>query len=177
MGVADQPGEGQAAQATAGRGTANPIDTLERDTLHEFKMFTSQQRLNAEKMRTQNARQHRETTLGEVKGDLKAFARQFKLQTSMPADIKNLLKIADDPSSSRLESDPPQGPRLSTVESARDTDSAAAKQEVRSGGTPRILTKDQQKALDQIVFGSFPEGLPQDEVPGPTPRDEVRAAQ
>ncbi|PFH58971.1 hypothetical protein XA68_12968 [Ophiocordyceps unilateralis] len=65
--------------------------TVERDVLQSFKSFASQQRINAEKVRTSKARADKEVKLIE----LKMFANSFKLSTPVPSDLVSI--IAKDP--------------------------------------------------------------------------------
>lgn len=71
--------------------TPSATSTVERDVLKEFKSFASQQRLNAEKARTNKARADKEVKLTE----LKKFASSFKLTTPVPTDLVSI--IAKDP--------------------------------------------------------------------------------
>ncbi|KAK5998002.1 PAB1-binding protein 1 [Cladobotryum mycophilum] len=65
--------------------------TVERDVLNSFKSFASQQRLNAEKVRSSKAKADKEIKLTE----LKKFANSFKLSTPVPTDLVSI--IAKDP--------------------------------------------------------------------------------
>ncbi|KAI9158371.1 hypothetical protein HJFPF1_06365 [Paramyrothecium foliicola] len=65
--------------------------TVERDVLKEFKTFASQQRMNAEKARSNKAKADKEVKLTE----LKKFANSFKLSTPVPTDLVSI--IAKDP--------------------------------------------------------------------------------
>ncbi|KAL7799728.1 hypothetical protein V8C37DRAFT_415711 [Trichoderma ceciliae] len=65
--------------------------TVERDVLNSFKSFATQQRLNAEKARSNKARADKEVKLTE----LKKFANSFKLSTPVPTDLVSI--IAKDP--------------------------------------------------------------------------------
>ncbi|KAG6033546.1 hypothetical protein E4U40_005224 [Claviceps sp. LM458 group G5] len=71
--------------------TLSATSTVERDVLKEFKSFASQQRLNAEKARSNKARADKEVKLTE----LKKFANNFKLTTPVPTDLVSI--IAKDP--------------------------------------------------------------------------------
>ncbi|KAK6226356.1 LsmAD domain-containing protein [Colletotrichum tabaci] len=65
--------------------------TVERDVLNSFKTFASQQRQNAEKVRSSKAKADKEVKLTE----LKKFADTFKLSTPVPTDLISI--IAKDP--------------------------------------------------------------------------------
>ncbi|EOO01885.1 hypothetical protein UCRPA7_2609 [Phaeoacremonium minimum UCRPA7] len=65
--------------------------TVERDVLNSFKNFATQQRLNAEKARSNKAKADKEVKLIE----LKKFADSFKLSTPVPSDLISI--IAKDP--------------------------------------------------------------------------------
>ncbi|EXK49052.1 hypothetical protein FOXG_00960 [Fusarium oxysporum f. sp. lycopersici 4287] len=82
--VAPAPGS-QAAPAPSA------TSTVEHDVLKEFKTFASQQRQNAEKARSNKAKQDKEVKLTE----LKKFANSFKLSTPVPTDLVSI--IAKDP--------------------------------------------------------------------------------
>ncbi|KAG5945212.1 hypothetical protein E4U53_006752 [Claviceps sorghi] len=71
--------------------TPSATSTVERDVLKEFKSFASQQRMNAEKARSNKARADKEVKLTE----LKKFANNFKLTTPVPTDLVSI--IAKDP--------------------------------------------------------------------------------
>ncbi|KHN95854.1 PAB1 binding protein (Pbp1) [Metarhizium album ARSEF 1941] len=71
--------------------TPSATSTVERDVLKEFKSFATQQRINAEKARTNKARADKEVKLTE----LKKFASSFKLSTPVPTDLVSI--IAKDP--------------------------------------------------------------------------------
>ncbi|KAF7562712.1 hypothetical protein G7046_g1407 [Stylonectria norvegica] len=71
--------------------TPSATSTVERDVLKEFKNFASQQRLNAEKARSNKAKADKEVKLTE----LKKFANSFKLSTPVPNDLVSI--IAKDP--------------------------------------------------------------------------------
>lgn len=80
----------------AGRHASPPVkpsatSTVERDVLKEFKNFASQQRMNAEKARSNKAKADKEVKLTE----LKKFANSFKLSTPVPTDLVSI--IAKDP--------------------------------------------------------------------------------
>ncbi|KAH6960680.1 hypothetical protein HG530_004348 [Fusarium avenaceum] len=70
--------------------------TVEHDVLKEFKTFASQQRQNAEKARSNKAKQDKEVKLTE----LKKFANSFKLSTPVPTDLVSI--IAKDPLKQQL---------------------------------------------------------------------------
>ena len=72
--------------------TPSATATVERDVLKDFKSFASQQRMNAEKARSNKARADKEVKLHE----LKKFANSFKLSTPVPSDLVSI--IAKDPS-------------------------------------------------------------------------------
>lgn len=80
----------QSKEAASG-GTPNATSTVERDVLKEFKTFATQQRLNAEKVRSSKAKADKEVKLIE----LKKFADSFKLSTPVPSDLISI--IAKDP--------------------------------------------------------------------------------
>ncbi|KAI8630976.1 hypothetical protein F5Y19DRAFT_483620 [Xylariaceae sp. FL1651] len=69
--------------------------TVERDVLKEFKTFAIQQRINAEKARSNKAKADKEVKLIE----LKKFADSFKLPTPVPVDLISI--IAKDPAKQR----------------------------------------------------------------------------
>lgn len=71
--------------------TPSATSTVERDVLNSFKTFASQQRLNAEKARSNKAKADKEVKLTE----LKKFATTFKLSTPVPSDLVSI--IAKDP--------------------------------------------------------------------------------
>ncbi|KAH7321028.1 hypothetical protein B0I35DRAFT_459710 [Stachybotrys elegans] len=71
--------------------TPSATSTVTRDVLKEFKTFASQQRMNAEKVRTNKAKADKEVKLTE----LKKFASSFKLSTPVPNDLVSI--IAKDP--------------------------------------------------------------------------------
>lgn len=71
--------------------TPSATSTVERDVLKEFKSFASQQRMNAEKVRTSKAKADKEVKLTE----LRKFATSFKLSTPVPNDLVSI--IAKDP--------------------------------------------------------------------------------
>ncbi|PHH79613.1 hypothetical protein CDD82_2290 [Ophiocordyceps australis] len=75
----------------AKEGAPSAASTVERDVLNSFKTFASQQRLNAEKVRSNKARADKEVKLTE----LKKFANSFKLSTPVPSDLVSI--IAKDP--------------------------------------------------------------------------------
>ncbi|GJN74228.1 hypothetical protein PLICBS_008319 [Purpureocillium lilacinum] len=77
--------------AQAKEGTPSATSTVERDVLNSFKSFATQQRLNAEKVRSSKARADKEVKLTE----LKKFASSFKLSTPVPSDLVSI--IAKDP--------------------------------------------------------------------------------
>ncbi|PHH92880.1 hypothetical protein CDD83_4023 [Cordyceps sp. RAO-2017] len=72
-------------------GAPSATSTVERDVLNSFKNFATQQRINAEKVRTSKARADKEVKLTE----LKKFATSFKLSTPVPSDLVSI--IAKDP--------------------------------------------------------------------------------
>lgn len=80
-------------QAKEGAATTTPNATLtvERDVLNSFKSFATQQRANAEKVRSSKAKADKEVKLIE----LKKFADSFKLSTPVPSDLISI--IAKDP--------------------------------------------------------------------------------
>lgn len=86
---ADAPA-GRNASAEANE-TPSATSTVERDVLKEFKSFASQQRMNAEKVRTSKAKADKEVKLTE----LRKFATSFKLSTPVPTDLVSI--IAKDP--------------------------------------------------------------------------------
>ncbi|PHH67887.1 hypothetical protein CDD80_443 [Ophiocordyceps camponoti-rufipedis] len=65
--------------------------TVEHDVLQSFKSFATQQRINAEKVRSSKARADKEVKLIELKN----FANSFKLSTPVPSDLVSI--IAKDP--------------------------------------------------------------------------------
>jgi len=71
--------------------TPSATSTVERDVLKEFKTFASQQRENAQKVRSNKAKADKEIKLTE----LKKFANSFKLSTPVPTDLVSI--IAKDP--------------------------------------------------------------------------------
>ncbi|TEA22728.1 Uncharacterized protein C8034_v001213 [Colletotrichum sidae] len=72
-------------------GAPSAASTVERDVLNSFKTFASQQRQNAEKVRSSKAKLDKEVKLTE----LKKFADSFKLSTPVPTDLISI--IAKDP--------------------------------------------------------------------------------
>lgn len=72
-------------------GTPSATSTVERDVLNSFKTFASQQRENAQKVRSSKAKADKEVKLTE----LKKFASSFKLSTPVPNDLVSI--IAKDP--------------------------------------------------------------------------------
>ncbi|KAK2047375.1 LsmAD domain-containing protein [Colletotrichum somersetense] len=72
-------------------GAPSAASTVERDVLNSFKSFASQQRQNAEKVRSSKAKADKEVKLTE----LKKFADTFKLSTPVPTDLISI--IAKDP--------------------------------------------------------------------------------
>ncbi|KAI0181277.1 hypothetical protein GGR52DRAFT_577836 [Hypoxylon sp. FL1284] len=83
-------------QANDGRAVApSAALTVERDVLNSFRNFASQQRLNAEKVRSTKAKADKEVKLTE----LKKFANSFKLPTPVPVDLISI--IAKDPAKQR----------------------------------------------------------------------------
>ncbi|KAL0940648.1 pab1 binding protein [Colletotrichum truncatum] len=72
-------------------GAPSAASTVERDVLNSFKTFASQQRQNAEKVRSSKAKADKEVKLTE----LKKFADTFKLSTPVPTDLIGI--IAKDP--------------------------------------------------------------------------------
>ncbi|KAH6608017.1 hypothetical protein Trco_004330 [Trichoderma cornu-damae] len=99
----EKPAGKPAASARAGpTANARPVthlpqnapsatSTVERDVLNSFKSFATQQRLNAEKARSNKAKADKEVKLTE----LKKFANSFKLSTPVPSDLVSI--IAKDP--------------------------------------------------------------------------------
>ncbi|KAF3359453.1 hypothetical protein VdG1_02008 [Verticillium dahliae VDG1] len=79
-------------QTAAKEGTPSAALTVERDVLNSFKSFATQQRQNADKIRTSKAKADKEVKLTE----LKKFAQGFKLSTPVPTDLISI--IAKDPS-------------------------------------------------------------------------------
>lgn len=88
--TAAAPGRGLSAQSKDGT-TPSATSTVERDVLNSFKSFATQQRINAEKVRSSKARADKEVKLTE----LKKFATSFKLSTPVPSDLVSI--IAKDP--------------------------------------------------------------------------------
>ncbi|KAF4123628.1 PAB1-binding protein PBP1, interacts with poly(A)-binding protein [Geosmithia morbida] len=72
-------------------GAPSATSTVERDVLKSFKSFASQQRENAQKVRSSKAKADKEVKLTE----LKKFASSFKLSTPVPTDLVSI--IAKDP--------------------------------------------------------------------------------
>ncbi|EHK16772.1 uncharacterized protein TRIVIDRAFT_123489, partial [Trichoderma virens Gv29-8] len=98
----DKPAEKQTTTTRATPSNSRPLSnlppnapsatsTVERDVLKEFKSFATQQRLNAEKARSNKAKADKEVKLTE----LKKFATSFKLSTPVPSDLVSI--IAKDP--------------------------------------------------------------------------------
>ncbi|OAA79229.1 PAB1 binding protein [Akanthomyces lecanii RCEF 1005] len=71
--------------------TPSATSTVERDVLNSFKTFATQQRMNAEKVRSSKAKADKEVKLTE----LRKFATSFKLSTPVPNDLVSI--IAKDP--------------------------------------------------------------------------------
>ncbi|KAH9898712.1 hypothetical protein F4778DRAFT_771743 [Xylariomycetidae sp. FL2044] len=115
--VSPQAKDGQA-------GTPSATSTVERDVLKEFKSFASQQRMNAEKARSNKARQDKEVRLTE----LKKFATNFKLPTPVPVDLISI--IAKDPAKQREIQEKAQ--RDAQEVAKRKADEAAAKEKKAS---------------------------------------------
>ncbi|KJZ71131.1 hypothetical protein HIM_09485 [Hirsutella minnesotensis 3608] len=82
---------GRNLQPQSKDGAPSATSTVERDVLNSFKSFASQQRMNAEKVRSSKARADKEVKLIE----LKKFATSFKLSTPVPSDLVSI--IAKDP--------------------------------------------------------------------------------
>ncbi|KAJ9149293.1 PAB1-binding protein 1 [Pleurostoma richardsiae] len=74
-----------------GAAVPSATSTVEHDVLKSFKSFATQQRLNAEKVRSSKAKADKEVKLIE----LKKFADSFKLSTPVPSDLISI--IAKDP--------------------------------------------------------------------------------
>jgi hypothetical protein len=72
-------------------GTPNATATVARDVASAFKNFATQQRFQADKMRSSKARADKEVKLHE----LKKFAASFKLNSPVPSDLVSI--IAKDP--------------------------------------------------------------------------------
>ncbi|RFU75666.1 hypothetical protein TARUN_6559 [Trichoderma arundinaceum] len=98
----EKPVEKQATTTRATPTNARPLthlppnapsatSTVERDVLNSFKSFATQQRLVAEKARSNKAKADKEVKLTE----LKKFANSFKLSTPVPTDLVSI--IAKDP--------------------------------------------------------------------------------
>ncbi|TFB06278.1 PAB1-binding protein 1 [Trichoderma ghanense] len=98
--------QGTNGRATALGSTSRPVAqlppnapsatlTVERDVLVSFKNFATQQRLVAEKARSNKAKADKEVKLTE----LKKFANDFKLSTPVPSDLVSI--IAKDPAKQR----------------------------------------------------------------------------
>ncbi|KAM0322958.1 hypothetical protein ACHAQA_009057 [Verticillium albo-atrum] len=85
-------GRAKSPQAASKEGTPSAALTVERDVLNSFKSFATQQRQNADKIRTSKAKADKEVKLTE----LKKFAQGFKLSTPVPTDLISI--IAKDPS-------------------------------------------------------------------------------
>ncbi|KAI1329367.1 hypothetical protein F5Y16DRAFT_108068 [Xylariaceae sp. FL0255] len=82
-------------QANDVQAVPSATSTVERDVLKEFKSFASQQRMNAEKVRSSKAKADKEVKLIE----LKKFAETFKLPSLVPVDLIPI--IAKDPAKQR----------------------------------------------------------------------------
>ena len=76
-------------------GVPNATATVERDVVNAFRGFASQQRIQADKMRINKAKQDKEIKLHE----LKKFAASFKLNSPVPSDLVSI--IAKDPAKQR----------------------------------------------------------------------------
>ncbi len=72
-------------------GVPNATATVERDVVNAFRGFASQQRIQADKIRINKAKQDKEIKLHE----LKKFAANFKLNSPVPSDLVSI--IAKDP--------------------------------------------------------------------------------
>ena len=84
-------GPGSRTLSPQAKETPSATSTVERDVLKEFKTFATQQRMNAEKVRSTKAKADKEIKLTE----LKKFATSFKLSTPVPTDLVSI--IAKDP--------------------------------------------------------------------------------
>ncbi|XP_044724445.1 lsmAD domain-containing protein [Hirsutella rhossiliensis] len=89
--AATGPASGRNLAPPTKEGAPSATSTVERDVLNSFKSFASQQRINAEKVRSSKARADKEVKLTE----LKKFATSFKLSTPVPSDLVSI--IAKDP--------------------------------------------------------------------------------
>ena len=76
-------------------GVPNATATVERDLVNAFRGFASQQRIQADKIRSNKAKQDKEIKLHE----LKKFAASFKLNSPVPSDLVSI--IAKDPAKQR----------------------------------------------------------------------------
>ncbi|CAM1504128.1 Fc.00g017190.m01.CDS01 [Cosmosporella sp. VM-42] len=122
-------------------GTPSATSTVERDVLKEFKTFASQQRLNAEKVRSSKAKADKEVKLTE----LKKFADSFKLSTPVPTDLVSI--IAKDPSKQKEI-------QAKAIKNAEEVAKAKAEAAKKEKSTP---TKDSQsKAPDQTTPATAP---------------------
>lgn len=101
--------------------------TVERDVLNSFKSFATQQRLNAEKARSNKAKADKEVKLTE----LKKFANSFKLSTPVPSDLVSI--IAKDPAKQREI----QAKAMKNAEEMAKAKSDAAAQAKKEVNTPK----------------------------------------
>jgi hypothetical protein len=76
-------------------GAPNATATVERDLVNAFRGFASQQRIQADKIRSNKAKADKEIKLHE----LKKFAASFKLNSPVPSDLVSI--IAKDPAKQR----------------------------------------------------------------------------
>lgn len=75
--------------------TPNATATVEQDVVSSFKVFAAQQRVQADKLRSNKAKADKEVKLHE----LKKFAANFKLNSPVPSDLVSI--IAKDPAKQR----------------------------------------------------------------------------
>ncbi|QPG97954.1 hypothetical protein C2857_007088 [Epichloe festucae Fl1] len=107
--------------------TLSATSTVERDVLKEFKSFASQQRMNAEKARSNKARADKEVKLTE----LKKFANNFKLTTPVPTDLVSI--IAKDPAKQKEI-------QAKAMKNAEEMKKAKAEAVVKELGQPKDTT-------------------------------------
>ncbi|KAG6010273.1 hypothetical protein E4U21_007322 [Claviceps maximensis] len=119
--------------------------TVERDVLKEFKNFASQQRMNAEKARSNKAKADKEVKLTE----LKKFANNFKLTTPVPTDLVSI--IAKDPAKQKEI----QAKAMKNAEEMKKTKAEAAVKELNQS-KDMIATK----SSDAYSAPSAPDGRP-----------------
>lgn len=123
-------GRAVSPQGKEGSPIPSATSTVERDVLNSFRNFATQQRMNAEKVRSSKAKQDKEVKLIE----LKKFADSFKLSTPVPKDLISI--IAKDPAKQKQIQEKAiqnaqeiaQQKHAETVAAAKEKEAAAAKE-------------------------------------------------